>query len=309
MRGACEHQLGRVLRVALAAALSVIGCHSRSANRTPVEIWRQFSGQKALTHVQRQVDLGPRPPGSEAISKTRQYIDSQLQACGWRVLRQQFVDNTPRGAVEFVNLIARFGSATPSFLLCSHYDTKTFENVRFVGADDGGSSTGLLLELARILATQPELASKIELVFFDGEEAYEQFSAHDGLYGSRHFADDIAAQGIVRQFRGGMLFDMVGDRSLDITLPVDSPAAMARDLFASADALGLRKYFTYLSGSGGITDDHTPLNAMGIPTLDVIDFDYAWWHTPADTTDKLSAESLQIVGSVALYYLVNFALK
>jgi glutaminyl-peptide cyclotransferase len=307
MRCAYEHQRGRVLRLSLVAGLLVIGCHSRSANRTSIEIWKQFSGQKALNHVQRQVDLGPRPPGSEAIEKTRQYIDSQLHACGWKVLRQQFVDSTPRGPVQFVNLIARFGSATPSFLLCSHYDTKTFDNVRFVGANDGGSSTGLLLESARVLAARPELAAKIELVFFDGEEAYEQFSAHDGLYGSRHFADDLAAQGTLRQFRGGMLFDMVGDRSLDITLPVDSPAAMTRDLFASADALGLRKYFTYLSGS--VTDDHTPLNTVGIPTVDVIDFDYAWWHTPGDTIDKLSADSLQIVGSVALYYLVNFAFK
>src|SRR5207302_10571476 len=118
MRCACEHQPRCVLYSALVAALSVIGCHPRSANRTSVEIWKQFSGHKALTHVQRQVDLGPRPAGSEAIEKTRQYIDNQLQACGWRMLRQQFVDNTPRGAIQFVNLIAHFGSATPSFLLC-----------------------------------------------------------------------------------------------------------------------------------------------------------------------------------------------
>ena len=308
MSSACDYRCGYARRrFAFLAALLMIGCHSRSANSKSAEIWKQFSGQKALDHVQDLVDLGSRPPGSEAIEKARQYISNRLQARGWKVLPQQFVDNTPRGPVQFVNIIARFGAAAPSFLLCSHYDTKVFEDMRFVGANDGGSSTGLLLELARVLAAHPELAAKIQLVFFDGEEAYEQFSAHDGLYGSRHFAYELAGR-TAHQFRGGMLFDMVGDRSLDITLPVDSPAEIARDLFASADALGLRKYFTYF-GSGSVTDDHTPLNSIGIPTIDVIDFDYAWWHTANDTMDKLSADSLQIVGSVALYYLVNFAFK
>jgi Zn-dependent M28 family amino/carboxypeptidase len=189
--------------------------------------------------------------------------------------------------------------------LCSHYDTKTFDTIRFVGANDGGSSTGLLLELARVIAQHPNLAAKIELVFFDGEEAYEHFSDTDGLYGSRYFARQL--QGGAKQFRGGILFDMVGDRSLDITLPADSPAEMARDIFAAAEALKLRSYFTYLDRE--MTDDHTPMNAIGIPMIDVIDFDYPWWHTADDTIDKISARSLQIVGAVALYYLSEFALK
>jgi glutaminyl-peptide cyclotransferase len=100
---------------------------------------------------------------------------------------------------------------------------------------------------------------------------------------------------------------MVGDRSLTITFPPDSPAEMARDLFASAEALKLRNHFTYLGGE--LIDDHTPLNAIGIPTIDVIDYDFAWWHTADDTMDKISAESLQIVGSVAAYYLSEFARK
>jgi glutaminyl-peptide cyclotransferase len=285
----------------------LISCR-RSPEKPGAQPWQEFSGEKALAHVQRLVDLGPRPPGSEAIERARQYIEGQLQTCRWRVSRQQFAADTPRGAVQFVNLVAQFGSVAPSFLLCSHYDTKTFENARFVGANDGGSSTGLLLELGQVLAAHRELAGKVELVFFDGEEAYDQFSAHDGLYGSRHFANELVARGKAQQFRGGILFDMVGDRSLDVTLPVDSPAIIARDLFASAEALGLRKYFGYLA-SGGMTDDHTPLNAIGIPTVDVIDFDYPWWHRPDDTIDKVSAESLQIIGSVALYYLVNSGLK
>jgi Zn-dependent M28 family amino/carboxypeptidase len=235
-------------------------------------------------------------------------MESQLQTSGWQVTRQAFMYDTPRGKVQFVNLIARFRpkGITPSFLLCSHYDTKTFDTFRFVGANDGGSSTGLLIELARVLGQHPSLAAKVELVFFDGEEAYERFSESDGLYGSRYFAKELQGND-AKQFRGGILFDMVGQRSLKITLPSDSPPEMARDIFTAAEALKSRSYFTYLDRE--MIDDHTPLNAVGIPTIDLIDFEFAWWHTAQDTIDKLSAHSLQIVGSVALYYLSEFALK
>ena len=278
----------------------------RSAQK---KIWEDFSGEKALAHVQAMVDIGPRPAGSEAIEKTRIYLTTQLELSGWKVERQAFADETPRGKVEFVNLIATFGGkeSAPSFLLCSHFDTKTFDNARFVGANDGGSNTGLLLELARVLTERPDLARKVQLVFFDGEEAYESFTDTDGLFGSRYFARQLAAQNKAKSFRGGILFDMVGDRALTITLPPDSPVQIARGIFASAEALNVRKHFTYMDGD--ILDDHTPLNAIGIPTIDLIDFDYPPWHTPGDTMDKLSAESLSIIGAVACYYLSEMALK
>jgi glutaminyl-peptide cyclotransferase len=273
------------------------------------KVWEEISGEKALAHVQRLVDFGPRPSGSEAIEKSRQYIEDQLRRSNWQVTRQAFTDDTPRGKVQFVNLIAQFrshGNATPLFLLCSHYDTKTFDAIKFVGANDGGSSTGLLLELARVIAQHPNLAAKIELVFFDGEEAYDHFSETDGLYGSRYFARQLPGSS-AKQFRGGILFDMVGDRSLDVTLPADSPPEIARDIFAAAEALKLRSYFTYLDRE--MIDDHSPLNTIGIPTIDVIDFDYPWWHTGGDMMDKLDAKSLRTVGAVALYYLSELALK
>jgi hypothetical protein len=277
-----------------------------------VKIWEEFSGEKALGHVQAMVDLGPRPPGTDAIEKTRSYLAKQLELSGWKVTRQSFADATPRGKIDFVNLVATFAASAapdraPSFLICSHYDTKTFDTAKFVGANDGGSSTGVLLELARVLAQRPDLARIAELVFFDGEEAYEAFSETDGLYGSRYFAKQLAAQDKAKQFRGGLLFDMVGDRSLTITLPPDSPPELARDIFASAETLNLRKYFTYFDRD--ILDDHTPLNGVGIPTIDLIDFDFAAWHTPEDTIDKLSAESLRTVGAVASHYLSEVALK
>jgi Zn-dependent M28 family amino/carboxypeptidase len=295
-------------RVSLSFGCLILAASCAKAERP--NIWTQFAGDKALAHVQRLVDFGPRPSGSEAIEKSRVYIKEQLKASGWNVTEQPFTDATPRGQVRFVNLIARFGAATKAndlFLLCSHYDTKIFDTFRFVGANDGGSSTGLLLELARVLGQQPRLAEKIELVFFDGEEAFENFSNTDGIYGSRHFALELMQDGSVKSFRGGILFDMVGDRSLDITLPPNSPAKISRDIFASADALKLRNSFTYFDQD--ITDDHTPLNAVGIPVIDLIDFHYPPWHTAEDTMDKLSPQSLQIVGSVVLYYLSEFAFK
>ena len=309
-----EHQMVKAFHrnaLQLAAILLLILFSGIALTRaTETKIWKELSGEKALSHVQRLVDLGPHPGGSDASGKARDYIEQQLRDSGWQVTRQAFTDDTPRGKIHFVNLIARFSSdanqASPSFLLCSHYDTKLFDTIRFVGANDGGSSTGLLLELGRVLGQHPSVARNVELVFFDGEEAYENFSETDGLYGSRYFARQLQSED-AKQFHGGILFDMIGDRSLGITLPADSPAAIARDVFAAAEALKLRKYFSYLDRN--LIDDHAPLNAIGIPMIDIIDFDYSWWHTAGDTMDKISAQSLQIVGSVALYYLAEFAFK
>jgi glutaminyl-peptide cyclotransferase len=289
----------------------LVSC-SRAAG--PEKPWDKVSGEKAFAHVQWLVNLGPRTPQSDSLEKSRGYIEKELATSGWTLERQTFTDDTPRGPMTFVNLIARFqgkdGKTTsqPQFLLCSHYDTKVFDNFTFVGANDGGSSTGLLLEVGRVLGETPALAAKVELVFFDGEEAIVNFSDRDGIYGSRHFANELVKTNQAKQFRGGILFDMVGDKSLDVTLPTDSPVEMARDIFSAADALHCRGNFTYFDG-GSITDDHTPLNAINIPTIDLIDFDFPPWHTAGDTIDKISPESLRSVGRVALYYLSEFALK
>lgn len=303
------------LRLLALLAVAIASCDrgGTAAEEKPgAKMWEAFSGENALRHVQQLVDYGPRPSGSEALEKSRVYITQQLESLGWRVTRQAFEADTPRGKVPFVNLLATFraagsAKAAPSFLLCSHYDTKTFETARFVGANDGGSSNGVLLEMARVLAQTPEQAKRLQLVFFDGEEAYVNFTETDGLYGSRYFAQQLQKEGTVKQYRGGILFDMVGDASLTITLPPDSPAEMVRGIFAAAEALGVRKHFSY--AGGGILDDHTPLNEIGIPVIDLIDFDYPPWHTPEDTMDKVSAESMQIVGAVAAKYLNDVALK
>ena len=267
------------------------------------EIWKEFSGDKAFAHVTNLVAIGPRPSGSQALEQSRAYITDTLAGYGWRVERQSFTARTPRGPVEFVNLIARFSadSSAQTLLVLTHYDTKIFDTIRFVGANDGGSGTGALLELSRVLALDPALADKVELVFFDGEEAVNQFDDSDGLYGSRHFARMLAASPRLRQFKRGILWDMIGDKDLGITLPSDSPPEMARGILQSAEKLGLRKYFSFFGG--GITDDHVPLNEIGIPTIDLIDFDYSSWHTAGDTPDKLSPDSMKKVAAVTLHYL------
>ncbi len=301
----------------LAVLLALAACDgsgTASSNASASKVWEEFSGENALRHVQQLVDYGPRPPGSEALEQARVYLTKELEGSGWQVARQTFTSETPRGTITFVNLLATFpanergaAAASPIFILGSHYDTKLYDTLRFVGANDGGSSNGLLVEMGRVLAQQPTLARKVQLVFFDGEEAYVNFTATDGLYGSRYFAKQLESEEKVKQYRGGIVFDMVGDRALTITLPPDSPSELVRGIFAAADALNVRKHFTYADND--IMDDHTPLNEIGIPTIDLIDFDFPPWHTAEDTMDKISAESLDIVGSVAARYLAETALK
>lgn len=276
----------------------------------PPEIWKEFSGDKAFAEVRTQVEFGPRPAGSPAIEKARNHIEETLRRHGWDVERQSFTGETPRGPLRFINLIARFSisgarpapQATQSAIVCSHYDTKRFSTITFAGANDGASSTGALLELARVLALDPLLAAQIELVFFDGEEAVVQFTDTDGLYGSRHYATQLRAANRHPQFKFGILWDMIGDADLKITLPPDSPADLARDLLASADALQLRSHFGY--SDRAIVDDHEPLNRIArIPTIDLIDFDYPAWHTADDTLERLAPASLQKIGAVTLHHL------
>ncbi len=257
-----------------------------------------------MASAKTQVDFGPRPSGSDALAQTRAYLVGELQKLGWDVTPQAFNDDTPRGKVAFVNLIARYNGAPDSsqtVLIASHYDTKLFDTIRFVGADDGASSTGALLEMARVLALDPDLAWRVELVFFDGEEAVQGFTDTDGLYGSRHFAEDLKKTGKASQFKACFLWDMIGDKDLTVTLPPDSPADLAKLIFASADSLGVRSHFSYFEST--VLDDNTPLNKIGIPSLDMIDFHYDYWHTADDTLDKISAESMQTVGQVTLYAL------
>ena len=285
------------------------GAASTPPPAPPAEIWKSFSGEKAFEHVKAQVALGPRAAGSQALEANRRLIIGELERNGWKVERQSFTEETPQGPLTFVNLIGRYGGSDGSqrFIVCSHYDTKFYDTIPFVGANDGASSTGALMELSRVLALDPELARQVELVFFDGEEALVQFSPTDGTYGSRHYARGLRESGRNRQFRAGVLWDMIGDKDLTLTLPPDSPAEVARGILSAAEALGARGHFNFHSQP--IWDDHLPLNQAGIATIDLIDFDYPYWHTADDTLDKLSPESLQTVAAVTLRWLRTEASK
>jgi glutaminyl-peptide cyclotransferase len=292
--------------------LSVLLLLSAGAcERERPKLWQQFSGQRALNHVEALVKFGPRPPGSEALEQSRRYIIDQLQGYGWEVTRQSFSAPTPRGPIRFVNLIARYkGDAaqahaeTQQVIIGSHYETKLFVTIPFVGANDSGSSTGALIELARVAVASPDFAEKLELVFFDGEEAFGEYDQTDGLYGSRYYAKELRDSGRSNQFKGAIIWDMIGDRELTITLPHDSPPELARGILNSAEELGLRHHFSYLTSP--IVDDHYPLNHIGIPAIDLIDFDFEAWHTAHDTLDKLSAESLEKIGRITLLFLTQW---
>jgi glutaminyl-peptide cyclotransferase len=329
----------RLFSLFVASGLFLTGCAEAVVTFDAADtLESKVSGEKALAHVAALVDLGARPSGSDAIEKSRQYLEKELAALGWVTRRQTFTTKTPKGQVEFTNLRARFGEAAwnskVTGLLCSHYDTKAYEGFKFVGANDAGSSTGLLVELGRVLAERPSVASTLELVFFDGEEALgTNITANDGLYGSKHYAAQYLLEKEKDRPRWGLLLDMVGDADLNIRAGIliprsslrdlakaqedgyvvdierveDSLQHMARDLLSAAGDLDLRSHIGI--SPDYIVDDHIPLNVVaGIPTIDLIDFDYPNWHTPADTMDKLSAESLETAGRVTLLIVEKYLL-
>lgn len=275
-----------------------------------------FSGERAYAHVASLVGLGPRHPGSEAIAGARDYITGQLQQAGWRTSLQAFEADTPRGRQEFINIRARFPPAQGGeidwqrgggvLLLCSHYDTKFIDAVEFDGANDGGSSSGVLLELAGVLRMTPDLTRGIEMVFFDGEEAFVDFTEVDGLYGSRHYAKFWRAAPAEAKPVAAFVLDLVGDARLRIAPPSDSPRGLLRELYDAADAAGERGMFGLHPTP--ITDDHVPLNAAGISALDVIDAAYisrGSWHTSADNLASVTPRSLGKIGRVMLELLAR----
>lgn len=289
-----------------------LGCGERPFRYDPDQaVYIGFSGAEALKHAEKLVGFGPRPAGSEALEASRGYLERALASYGWTVIRQPFEEKTPKGNIAFVNLIARFGdeSKPPTILLGSHYDSKLYEDFEFVGANDGASSTGALLEIARVTSSHPALARALELVFFDGEEAFlTSINETDGLYGSRFYAKQLRTKDITTFPKYGIILDMIGDKNLNVEVPADSPDALYSALRRAAEDLGAGSYFDRRDTL--ILDDHVPLNAIGIPTIDIIDLDYApFWHTKEDTLDKISAESLQTVGKTTLLMIEKYLLK
>lgn len=259
-----------------------------------------FSGASALAFTRRAVAFGPRPSGSEANRKLQAYILAQLRPLGCRIIEDSFRASTPVGQVAMKNIVARFpGSVLGILAVTGHYDTKSLPGRSFVGANDAGSSTGFLIEFARIVAHMSH-QREIDVVFFDGEEAFADWTESDSVYGSRHLAEQWAANGTLARVRALINVDMIGDKDLDILAEQNSSAFLRRLVWQAASDIGYGKYF--LDTGGPVDDDHMPFLRRGVNALDLIDFDYgpneAYWHTGKDTMDKISAHSLQVVGDV-----------
>ena len=264
-----------------------------------------FDGGKAYDHVRMMVGFGPRPAGSAALEQTRQYIRAQFAAIGVQVTDQPFEAETPMGKVKMVNLRATIPGARPErIIFAGHYDTKLFREFRFVGANDGGSSGALLIELARVLKARKN-AFTLEFLFLDGEEAlvdwYLAFpcaagTCHDNTYGSRYYVAQAKKAGALGQIKAMILVDMIGDRDLVIKRETRSTSWLIDAIWAAAKTLGHDK--TFVQDPFPVEDDHVPFLDAGVEAVDVIDLDYAPWHTPDDTLDKVSARSMEIVGRV-----------
>ena len=193
--------------------MALLACATPSAAQRKAT---SVDGSLAYSHVEKLVGFGPRPPGSPAIAKSQAYIADVLKKLGLQVEHQDFLANTPNGPVSMKNIVGKTQQSGNSVvMLASHYDTRVMTNASFVGANDGGSSTGLLLELARVLS-QRRPAFAVWFVFFDGEEAQREWSETDSLYGSRYFVEKLKTDGETQAIKAMVLLDMVGDRDLKI---------------------------------------------------------------------------------------------
>ena len=302
-------QLFRLLLIALAL---LSGCRPSSPSPEPAVPAAVtvdpalLSGTNALAEVDRFVAISPRIPGTGQSAKAALHIQQRLEAIGLEPEMDRFTNSTPAGMVGFCNVVATVpGSGEGLVVLLSHTDTKPGLPDGFVGANDSGSSVGLLLEFARVLRNAQRTGPGILLAFVDGEECRKTYGSSDGLHGSRRLVAWLHERQLADHVHAAIVLDMVGDRNLSVTIPRNSSAKLVSMAFQAATAEGVRTRFS-LYGQD-ILDDHDSFLNAGIPAIDLIDFNYGsrpgandYWHTTDDTMDKLSAESLQAMGRVVL---------
>jgi len=285
--------LGSRAAAAIVVVASLAACLQAAGAADPPA----FDGGRALEHLRAIVGFGPRPPGSAAAGETRRYITAQMAALGVQVSEQAFEAKTPLGPVKMANVRATIPGARPErIILAGHYDTKLFRPFRFVGANDAGSSTAFLIEMARVLRARKNPLT-IELLFLDGEEALvDWYLGDDNRYGSRHYVKEAKRTGDLARVKAMILVDMIGDRDLVIKRETTSTAWLTDIVWSTARALGHGA--TFVAESFAVEDDHVPFLDAGIPAIDIIDLDYPPWHTAEDTLDKVSARSMEVVGQV-----------
>jgi glutaminyl-peptide cyclotransferase len=273
------------------------------AEAPPPEKTGGFDGKRAFAHVAKQVSFGPRPAGSPAIAKTQDYILAELKSYGCSADIDAFSSDTPAGRLPMKNILVKIPGDRPGvILLGTHYDTKRLEN--FVGADDGGSSTGVMLELARNLCPQHGRYS-VWIAFFDGEEAVRpEWHDPDNCYGSRQMAARFANSGDLTKIKALLLADIVGTRTPHFKRETYSTKALVDLVWGVANKLGYGNVF--VEDSSAVEDDHQSFLKRHVPSVDVIDLDNGpggdvyYWHTPQDSLDKISPKTLAIVGHVFL---------
>lgn len=258
-----------------------------------------FDGMKAYDHVAKLVAIGPRQSASDGIRRAQEYIRGQLQASGCPIDEDDFHAQTPVGEVAMKNIVAKVpGTGQGIILLLTHYDTLRLQD--FVGAEDGGSSTGLMLEIARQLCGKKQ-ANAVWIAFVDGEEAFVDWHTdNDNTYGSRQMAARLSLSGELKRVRAVILADMIGQNGLQIMRESDSTKWLTDLVWKTAERLGYKSIF--VARESGVADDHNSFLSRGIPAVDIIDFEgfQQYWHTPQDTLDKVSPRSLAIVGHVIL---------
>jgi glutaminyl-peptide cyclotransferase len=264
----------------------------------PPERTGGFDGQRAYALVAKQVSFGPRPSGSPAIFQLQEFLQAELKSYGCKFEVDSFSADTPDGRLPMKNILVKIPGEKPGIILLgTHYDTKHLEN--FVGADDAGSSTGLMLELARLLCPQHGKYN-VWIAFFDGEEAVKEWSDTDSRYGSRQMAARFAAHGELTRIKGFLLADIVGGRTARFQRESNSTPALVDLVWTTSAKLGYSAIFPNEKTSA--EDDHDSFLKRGVPSVDVIgDFlNNGYWHTPQDALDKISAKSLGVVGHVFL---------
>ncbi len=296
-----------LIAVSVAAGMALVGFRRRAASTGPVWIDpHHVDGLSALDEVRRLVELGPRHAGTPGAERAARHIADRLKALGIRTIIEEFRDATPRGEAIFRNVLGVLpGTSDSIIVLLSHYDTKAGISKTFAGANDSGSSTGLLLELARVLHRCQPLPCSFLLAFLDGEECQVRYAENDGLHGSRYLASRMKVDGRARDVRAVLLLDMVGDANLTVTVPRNSSPVLVSLLFDAAREEGVRDKFSLAPIA--ILDDHVPFLLAGMPAVNVIDFQYGslpgkndYWHSVQDTMDRLSHRSLETVGRVVI---------
>ncbi len=266
-----------------------------------------LSADLLLKEVSDFVALGPRDPGTPGAENAALYLADRLRSMGLQPEIDTFEDATPAGPRTFRNVIAKFAGTSPGLIvLISHYDTKAGISPSFAGANDSGSSTGLLLVLAQLLKDNPRSGPEIWLAFVDGEECLEHYRDNDGLHGSRRLAASLqASPGLRDRLRAVIVVDMVGDKDLHLSIPRNCSPELTALAFDTARAIGMRDRISLFRSA--IIDDHLPFHELGMPAIDLIDFHFGsepglndFWHTPEDTMDKISGESLLQTGRLVI---------